>query len=52
MRDAFDLGRNHYHRLGHFAQGFVPAILAGAMTALIVLGKPHDARLARLSGKA
>ena len=27
-RDAFDLARNHYDRLGHFAQGFVPAILA------------------------
>ena len=27
VRDAFDLGRNHYDRLGHFAQGFVPAIL-------------------------
>lgn len=27
-RDAFELGRNHYDRLGHFAQGFVPAILA------------------------
>jgi putative membrane protein len=26
--DAFDLARNHYDRLGHFAQGFVPAILA------------------------
>jgi putative membrane protein len=25
---AFDLSRNHYDRLGHFAQGFVPAILA------------------------
>lgn len=25
---AFDLARNHYDRLGHFAQGFVPAILA------------------------
>jgi len=24
----FDLTRNHYDRLGHFAQGFVPAILA------------------------
>lgn len=23
---AFDLGRNHYDRLGHFVQGFVPAI--------------------------
>ena len=28
VQDAFDLGRNHYDRLGHFAQGFVPAILA------------------------
>ncbi|UXI66893.1 DUF2238 domain-containing protein [Tahibacter amnicola] len=27
-RDAFGLGRNHYDRLGHFAQGFIPAILA------------------------
>ncbi len=28
LRDAFDLGRNHYDRLGHFAQGFVPALIA------------------------
>ena len=28
VRDAFHLGRNHYDRLGHFAQGFVPAIIA------------------------
>jgi putative membrane protein len=28
MRDAFGLARNHYDRIGHFAQGFVPAILA------------------------
>jgi putative membrane protein len=27
-RDAFGLARNHYDRLGHFAQGFVPALLA------------------------
>jgi putative membrane protein len=26
-QDLFDLTRNHYDRLGHFAQGFVPAIL-------------------------
>lgn len=26
VRDAFGLARNHYDRLGHFAQGFVPAI--------------------------
>lgn len=28
VQDALDLARNHYDRLGHFAQGFVPAILA------------------------
>lgn len=28
IRDWFDLGRNHYDKLGHFAQGFVPAIIA------------------------
>ncbi|MBN1457402.1 MAG: DUF2238 domain-containing protein, partial [Sedimentisphaerales bacterium] len=28
IRDAFDLSRNHYDRLGHFAQGFIPAVLA------------------------
>jgi putative membrane protein len=28
VRDAFDLARNHYDRLGHFVQGFVPAIIA------------------------
>lgn len=27
-KEAFHLGRNHYDRLGHFLQGFVPAILA------------------------
>ena len=28
IRDVFELSRNHYDRLGHVAQGFVPAILA------------------------
>jgi putative membrane protein len=28
VQDALDLARNHYDRLGHFAQGFIPAILA------------------------
>jgi putative membrane protein len=27
MQDLFDLSRNHYDRIGHFAQGFIPAIL-------------------------
>jgi len=28
FQDLLDLSRNHYDRLGHFAQGFIPAILA------------------------
>jgi putative membrane protein len=28
VQDALDLARNHYDRLGHLAQGFVPAMLA------------------------
>ncbi len=28
FQEVFDLQRNNYDRLGHFAQGFVPAILA------------------------
>jgi putative membrane protein len=28
VQDLFELGRNHYDRLGHLAQGFIPAILA------------------------
>ena len=28
VRDTFHLARNHYDRFGHFAQGFVPAIIA------------------------
>jgi len=27
LRDHFDLGRNYYDRIGHFAQGFVPAMI-------------------------
>ena len=27
LRDTYDLTRNHYDRVGHFVQGFVPAIL-------------------------
>ncbi|MGH9904271.1 MAG: DUF2238 domain-containing protein [Pyrinomonadaceae bacterium] len=29
LRDTFELSRNHYDRLGHFDQWFVPAIAAG-----------------------
>lgn len=28
LRDSFELSRNHYDRVGHFAQGFVPAIIS------------------------
>ena len=28
MQELFDFSRNHYDRIGHFAQGFIPAILA------------------------
>src|SRR4030066_1904701 len=28
MQEWFDFSRNHYDRIGHFAQGFIPAILA------------------------
>lgn len=28
FQELFDLSRNHYDRLGHLAQGFVPALLA------------------------
>lgn len=28
MQETFGFARNHYDRIGHFAQGFVPAIIA------------------------
>jgi putative membrane protein len=28
LRDTFSLGRNYYDRLGHLAQGFIPAMIA------------------------
>jgi putative membrane protein len=28
MEQAFGFARNHYDRIGHFAQGFIPALLA------------------------
>jgi len=28
MQDLFHFSRNHYDRIGHFAQGFVPAMIA------------------------
>ena len=32
LRDAFDMTRNNYDKLGHFAQGFVPAMVAREIT--------------------
>ncbi len=28
LQDLFDLSRNHYDRIGHLAQGFIPAVAA------------------------
>lgn len=28
IRDKYELSRNHYDKVGHFAQGFIPAIIA------------------------
>ena len=28
LRDTFELSRNHYDRVGHVAQGFIPALVA------------------------
>ena len=28
LQDTFGFARNHYDRIGHFAQGFIPAMLA------------------------
>jgi len=39
MERAFGFARNHYDRIGHFAQGFVPAILARK---ILRLGRVHD----------
>jgi putative membrane protein len=39
-QDLFDLGRNHYDRLGHIAQGFVPAILAREILLRLRVLKP------------
>jgi putative membrane protein len=39
LQDWLDLSRNHYDRLGHLAQGFVPAILARE---ILLRGSPLD----------
>lgn len=50
---VLDLERNNYEKLGHFAQGFVPAqsgrawALSGAVLSLLLLGRWHDGQLER-----
>lgn len=40
IRDALDLGRNHYDRVGHFMQGFVPAMIAREILLRVTPLKP------------
>ena len=40
LRDAFDLARNHYDRVGHFAQGFFPAIIIREVLLRVVRIRP------------
>ena len=40
IRDQFELSRNHYDRLGHFAQGFVPAMIAREVLLRLRVVKP------------
>ena len=42
LREEFGLARNNYDKLGHFAQGFVPAIVAREV--LVRLGVVNGAR--------
>lgn len=43
MQDWFDFSRNHYDRIGHLAQGFIPAILAREiLVRLSPLGNSHN----------
>lgn len=42
MQDWFDFARNHYDRIGHLAQGFIPAMLVREiLVRLSPLGAPH-----------
>ena len=42
IRDTFELSRNHYDRIGHLAQGFVPAILAREILLRLSPLRPGD----------
>lgn len=50
MKGAFGFALNHFDRIGHFPQGFVPAMVwafVGAVVAQLTLSRAHDRRSAR-----
>jgi Predicted membrane protein (DUF2238) len=49
MKDFFHFTRNHYDRIGHFAQGFVPAIVARELLLRHHFVPPQ--RVAAISGR-
>ena len=50
MMDWFGFTRNHYDRIGHFAQGFIPAILTREIfSAHHPLGEVNGSRLLLLA---
>ena len=44
-RVPLGLERNPYDRIGHFFQGFVPALAIGATTVLVALSRLHDRQI-------
>lgn len=48
VQDALGLARNPYDKLGHFMQGFVPALVAREILALLALSGAHDRAVRRL----
>ncbi|NPV89268.1 MAG: DUF2238 domain-containing protein [Firmicutes bacterium] len=40
IKEAFNLSRNHYDRVGHLAQGFIPAIVAREVLLRVTTLKP------------
>ena len=51
IRDALGHGRNNYDKLGHFAQGFVPAVLAREIPAGVHAAPPEEHRERRGEGR-
>ena len=59
LRDEFGLARNYYDRVGHFAQGFVPAMVAreillrnAVLRARALALLPRDLRVPRRSARS